>query len=76
MKRIIVALLVLSVALVGMSFVAASSDVDNVHNYADNGHGLNSEPGFGPWLPHDNPFGPYIHPTPFDQHYPQPGPNF
>ena len=37
MKKIIFALLVLSVALIGMSFVSASSDVDGVN--VDSGYG-------------------------------------
>ena len=76
LKKIIVALLVLSVALIGIGFVAAASDVDNVHGYGDNGHGLNPEPHFGPCLPHDDPSRPYINPNPFDQHFPQPGHQF
>ncbi len=63
MKKIIVALLVLSVALIGISFVAASSGVNSLHSHSDDGTlcvsasndynplNITKDP-FNPWGPH------------------------
>ena len=73
MKKIIIALLVLSVALIGMSFVAASSDVGGVNNHADGGNGIDFHNDVNPFEPHF-PSGPTLNPepNPHDPFHPQP----
>lgn len=76
MKKVIVALLVLSVALVGMSFIAASSDVDGGNNH-DGGNKIDfHNDDVNPFEPHFP--GPGLNPKtgPNDPFHPQPNPKF